>query len=343
MRVASYILLAMSFACSGNTSNRQRASEATAAVGEDETAGAIVETAQGSLPTDHERMTFSTYAEVTAADVVEIVVRVDNELDTQVKEKLAAGIDALLKHIINSNWRVALSELDTTAYPTQFITKYTDYASYAKKFAAALGVGKAEPTTAPQPKRAPEAEQPVSSEPRAGLEPRSAPAVTLRVFIIVTAQSLAETKLATDKAVLADREDAPLTKVYAILNTAEGIDDYLNWKNAQDKNVLSRYGALQSNYPSMLEDFSADIANTLRGIFLVPPTPSDIVQNNLEPKRQARAEDVTIAQLKVFNAPEAKEAQEGFIHDSHYQVKERIIFTRAKFVEGTCVDVTLAR
>lgn len=58
---------------------------------------------------------------------------------------------------------------------------------------------------------------------------------------------------------------------------------------------------------------------------------------------KARAEDVTIAQLKVFNAPEAKEAQEGFIHDSHYQVKERIIFTRAKFVEGTCVDVTLAR
>ena len=340
VHVAIYVLLAMFVACSSNSSNRRRATAtatataaATTAVGVDETAGAIVETAQGSLPADHEKITFSTYAEVTAADVLEIVVRVDNELDTQRKEKLAAGIDALLKHVINSSWNIAVTELDTTAYPTQFITKYANYADYGKQFAAALGVSEvaSEQTTDPQQKQAPEQKQLTPTLP-------PPPNVALRAFILVTAQSLAETKLATDKAVLADTEDALPTKVYAILNTADGIDDYLNWKNARDKNVLSRYGSLQADYAKMLEDFSADIANTLRGIFTVPLTSSG-------------AEDVAIAQLKVFNAPETaedkeakdKEAKEGFIHDSHYKVKAGRIFTRAKYVEGTCVDVTLAQ
>jgi len=345
MHVAIYVLLAMLIACSSNSSNRRNGdatatASATAAVGEDETAGAVQKQSQGSLTPD-QKITFSTYAEVTAADVLEIVVRVDSELDTQQKEKLAAGIDALLKHVINSSWSIAVTDLDTTAYPTQFITKYANYADYGKKFAAALGVGKAdEQTTDPQQKQASETEQPTPQ----WAVPK--PSVALRAFILVTDQSLAYTKLATDKAVLADTEDALPTKVYAILNTADGIDDYLNWKNARDKNVLSRYGSLQADYASMLEDFSADIANTLRGIFIVPPTPSG-------------AEDVAIAQLKVFNVPETaeakdkedkeakdkedKEAKDGFIHDSHYQVKERRIFTRAKFVEGTCVDVTLAQ
>ena len=71
--------------------------------------------------------------------------------------------------------------------------------------------------------------------------------------------------------VVADEEDAPLTKVYAILNTEEGLDDFLNWTNEQDKHVLSRYGSWQSDYKRMLEDFSADIANILRAYSLLRP------------------------------------------------------------------------
>ena len=101
------------------------------------------------------RLPFQPYAEVTAADVVEIVLLVDSELAAEQQEKLAKGVDALLKHIINSNWHLAVADLAATAYPTKFITKYANYADYGQQFAAALGAdqetGSAPDTAAPAP------------------------------------------------------------------------------------------------------------------------------------------------------------------------------------------------
>ena len=335
MRLVAYILLVMSIACSDSASNRS-GEAATAVVGDDDTAGAIQEQPQGSLPADYEKFTFSTYAEVTAADVVEIVLLVDSELAAEQKEKLAKGIDALLKHIINSNWNIAVADLVATAYPTKFITKYANYADYSKQFSAAIGVSKEAGETSDTAGQVPAAGA------QAGLNQQQSQAAILRVFIIVTAKSFSDTKLEENKVVLTDEEDAHLTKIYAILNTEEGLDDFLNWKNEQDKSMINRYGSLQSDYKGMLEDFSDDIANTLRGIFFSPPLQADAFQRRLITGASNPAgEDVAIAQIKVFNAPDKEETPDGFIHDSHYQVKKNRIFTRAKFVEGICVDITL--
>ena len=335
VRLVVYILLVTSIACRGGASNRD-SSAATVVVGDGNAAGAIQEQSQGSLPSDYEKFTFSTYAEVTAADVVEIVLLVDSELAEEQKEKLAKGIDALLKHIINSNWNIAVADLEATAYPTKFITKYANYADYSKQFSAAIGVGKGAGETPDTEGQAPDADQ------LAGLNPRQPQAATLRVFIIVTAKSFSDTKLEESKVVIADEEDVHLTKVYAILNTEEGLDGFLNWKNEQDKSMINRYGSLQSDYKRVLEEFSADIANTLRGVFIAPSLPAGALQHRVGAGASNPAgEDVAIARIKVFNAPDEEEEQKGFIHDSHYQVKKNVIFTRAKFVEGVCVDITL--
>lgn len=329
MRSVAYILLTICIACHGDIDSDREA--VTAAVGDNDSADAIQQQPQGSLPEDHEKITFSTYAEVTAADVVEVVLLVDSDLFEENKKQLAEAIDALLKPIINSHWRIAVSDIELATYPTSFITKYANYANYSKQFVAALGVGKEDETPSTQV-------QPSVSRPQ-----RSQP-VTLRAFIIVTTKSLADTKLEDNKFILAEAETVPLTKVYAILNTEEGLDDYLNWKNAQGQHVLSRYGSLQANYKRALEEFSADVANTLRGVFVAPPLPASAVQAALMTGGANQAgEDVAIAQIKVFNAPEGKEEQKGFINDSHYQVNKRKIFTRAKLSEGICVDVTLAK
>ncbi len=349
---AVWVLLVTSIACSSSSHSSRGSSDAvTMAVGNSDTAGAIREQPPGSLPDGYERLTLSTYAEVSAVDVVEVVLLVGSGLSTQQRENLAKGIDALLKHIINSNWSIAVADLEATALPTKFITKYKNYADYSQQFAAALGVGKevevaddrAEP--APAAEQLPSAQQPLLPAkqpllPAQQLE-KFAPhrTVMLRAFIIVTNKNFSETKLAENKVILAEEANAaPLTRVYAILHTEDGLDDYLNWKNAEGKHTLSRYGSLLTNYKSMLEDFSADIANVLRGVFFVPPVPQ-------QAGSQASDADVAIAQIKVFNAPasEQEETQEGFIHASHYQVKKRRIFTQAQFVEGVCVDITLEK
>ena len=192
MLVVAYILLATSIACSSGTSSRSGAA-ATTAVGNDDTAGAMQGQPQGSLPADHEKITFSTYAEVTAADVVEIVLLVDSELAAEQQEKLAKGVDALLKHIINSNWHLAVADLAATAYPTKFITKYANYADYGQQFAAALGAdqetGSAPDTAAPAPDTGQLNE----------LSRRDASAQAVRVFIIVTAKSLPRRSWLTTK------------------------------------------------------------------------------------------------------------------------------------------------
>ena len=326
MRIVAYIIvLGLSLACdSGKDSHSS--DMVTLTVNNDDTTNAIRTNPQGSLPADHEKITFSTYAEVTPADKVEIVLLVDKELTAEQKKNLAESIDPLLVHIINSNWNIAVADLDTTTHPSSFISKYANYADYDKQFAAALGAGK-KPTTAKQATH------------------RTGQAVTLRAFIIITDKSFADTKLADNKAILAEEEHAPLTKVYAILNTTDDLTGYLDWQNEQDKNVLNRYGSLQANYKKVLEEFSADIANTLRGIFAIPPLPPIVLQEQAAAATggQAANKDNSIAQLKIFNAPEGTEAQEGFIHDSHYLVKRNTVFTRAKFSEGICVDVTLAK
>ena len=325
MRTVAYtMVLGLIIACDSGKDTHS-SDMVTLTVGNDDTPKAIRSSSQGSLPAEHEKFTFSTYAEVTPADKVEVVLLVDTELEAEQKENLAEGIDSLLEHIINSNWNIAVAELDTTTYPTKFISKYANYADYAKQFAAALDAGE-KPTATGQ------------------AAPPAGQGVTLRAFIIITGKSFADTKLADNKVILAEGEHAPLTKVYAILNTANDLSGYLNWQNEQDKNVLSRYSSLQANYKKVLEEFSADIANTLRGIFVIPPLPLASLKTQIEAAGgQAAGGDDSIAQLKVFNAPEGVEAQTGFIHNSHYQVKRNTVITRAKFSEGTCVDVTLAK
>ena len=324
MHIITYLLwLAIIVISSCNTSSSDNREAVTFAVGED-MHNALQDKPQGSLPNNHEKITFSTYAEVTPADKVEIVLLVDTELAAERKKDLGKGIESLLKHIINSNWNIAVAALDTTTYPAKFIGKYANYADYAKQFAAALDTGKT-PTTAGH------------------VHHHMGQATTLRAFIIITDKNFTATKLADNKTVLAEEENAPLTKVYAILNSKDHLADYLNWQNAHDKHVLSRYSSLQANYKRVLEEFSADIANTLRGIFVIPPLPHDALpHSSAAADSQADADD-TIAQLKVFNAPEGKAKQEGFVHDSHYQVKQNTVYARAKFSEGTCVDVTLAK
>ena len=314
MRSAIYILFVWGgLACSDGIDNDR--GKVTVRVGDAESTNALQDKPQGTLPANYKKITFSSYAEVTAADVVEIVLLVDAELSAERKKQLVQAVDALLKPIINSHWRIAVADTELAAYPTKFITKYANYADYSKQFAAALGVDAA--TAQPQAHTTPAGQQ------------QAQPAI-LRAFIIVTAQALSDTKLEENDIVLADKEAAHLTKVYAILGTEDGLDGYLNWTNAQAKHVLSRYASYQADYKIVLGQFAADIANTLRGIFSVPPHTN-----------RAGNEDVAIAQLKVFNNPNEEEGQDAFIHASHYRVKKNIIFAHAKFVEGICVDVTL--
>ena len=320
MRIILWLALIVVGSCNSSSSDKGEA--VTFVVGEDRQ-NAVRDTPQSSLPADYKKITFSTYAQVTPAAKVEIVLLVDTELTAE--QNLAEGIDSLLEHIINSNWHIAVAALDTTAYPTKFISKYANYTDYGKQFATAINASKAPATTGQTSHTAGQA-------------------VTLRAFIIITDKSFTDTKLADNQAILAEEEHAPLTKAYAILNTGGNLDGYLNWQNTQGKYVISRYGSLQANYKKVLEEFSADIANTLRGIFVIPPLPPSVLQERIAATAgQEAGEDKGIAQVKVFNAPDDAAAQNGFIHDSHYQVKQNTVFTRTKLSEGTCVDVTLAK
>ena len=325
MRIA-YLVLVASVACSGeiriydrdskSSDHKGKSADKTVAVG-DTGANAIKQQAQNSLPAEHEKNTFSTYAEVTAADIVEIVLLLDSKLEDKQKKQLAGGSDALLKHIINSHWKIAVADLNTTTYPTSFITKYVNYADYGKQFATAVKSG-----------TAPSTGQPSGVEGAGG---RNWQQGMLRVFIIVTPQSFADTKLDKNAMIVAE-EHAHRTKVYAIINTDSNKEGFINWKNAQGKHVLSRYASLSSSNNKALAGFSADIAHALRGMFGIPPHPHQAIPPS---------GDYAIVQMKVFNAPEGEKEQDGFIHDSHYQVKQGVVFTRAQFSEGVCVDVTL--
>ena len=340
MRIA-YLVLVASVACSGDiisydrevNSGDHEASLAniTTAVG-NAGSGAMKQQAQNTLPAEHEKITFSTYAEVTAADIVEVVLLLDSKLADEQKKQLAGSSDALLKHIINSHWKIAAANLNTTTYPTSFITKYVNHTDYDKQFATAI-------TSATTPVVA----QPIGTGqvPSAGQVPgdwaqqeawqQAWQRGTLRVFIIITPQSFADTNLDKNDMIVAE-EHAHRTKVYALINTADNKEGFINWKNDKDKHVLSRYASLASNNNKALAEFSADIAHALRGMFAIPPP---------HPQAIPPSDNYAIAQMKVFNAPEGEKEQDGFIHDSHYQVKQNFIFTRAQFSEGVCVDVTL--
>ena len=284
---------------------------------DDARSGAIKQQAQSSLPAEHEKITFSTYAEVTAADIVEIVLLLDSELADEQKNQLAGGSAALLQHIINSHWKIAVVDLNTTTYPTSFITKYANYTDYNKQFAAAI-------TSVAMPKE--EQQSGAKQQGVKGGQQRG----KLRVFILVTPQSFADTKLGENEMIIAE-EHAHRTKVYALVNTDGNSEGFINWKNDSGRHVLSRYASLASDNSKALAEFSADIAQALRGMFAIPSPPKAILSSDT----------YTIAQMKIFNAPEGEKEQEGFIHDSHYQVKQNIVFTRAQFSEGVCVDVTL--
>ena len=327
MRVA-YIVLVASVACSSELRTYDREvdsddlevnSAGMTIIVNDTGSGAIKQQEQSSLPAEHEKITFSAYAEVTAADIVEIVLLLDSKLAEEQKKQLARGSDALLKHIINSHWKIAVADLDTTTYPTSFITKYVNYTDYDKQFATAIESG-----TMPSAGQQPGASQPQYPGKRHWQRG------TLRVFIIITAQSLADTNL--DKnAMLVAEEHAHRTRVYALLNADNNNAGFINWKNTQDKHVLNGYASLSSNNNKALKEFSADIAHALRGMFAIPPPPGKI----------PRSDNYAIAQIKVFNAPEGEKEQDGFIHDSHYQVKQNVVFTQAQFSDGACIDVTL--
>ena len=196
-----------------------------------------------TLPADKILYTESFYADVTPGDKLKIIFLIDNDKSlADIRAKLATTITDTLHHVINSNWSIAVTTLQTKQYPAKLATKYENTFDYKDLYEKAV-------------KELQEAKS-------AGDEEKD----TIRAFIIVTDKDLEpETRETLDRIIGNDH----INLVYGLLNAKDN-KSFIGWQGTDDKPILSRYGNIEmEDYREMMQEISADIAIALRSNFFL--------------------------------------------------------------------------
>ncbi len=253
--------------------------------------------------------TESLYADVTASDRVEIVFLVDDSATlTRTRQKLSTSLAAMLKHVINSNWSVAVTTLHAQNYPRAIITKYKNSFDYEKKFAQAV-------TDLTQITKT-----------------KSDNEDSVRAFVIVTDADLAsETRTNVEKML----EVGNNNRVYALLDTDGEGSALVAWQNAAGEKIIHRYASLRSeDFTLPLQEMSRDLASVLRSNFFLRGyralegwamvfsgeyLDAEVAWN---PSRSGRTGHVSHANLQVNKKKDA-----------------RTVFINSKLPAGMCLDM----
>lgn len=207
---------------------------------------ALVINSSAPLPSPRAKLyTESFYADVTPSDHLKITFLVDDsETMTTYRQKLSTSISAVLKHVINSNWSIAVTTLQATSYPKATISKYKNTFDYKKEFA-----------------------QSVLTLQQTDADSREEKDGTIRAFIIVTNEDLT-TEIRTNVEKMLSSEH--IKRVYALLNTEGKSNSFISWSNSQGERVINRYGSLHiDNLDLPLQEISRDMAAVLRSNFLL--------------------------------------------------------------------------
>lgn len=254
--------------------------------------------------------TESFYADVTASDRVQIIFLIEDTAEmAQSRQKLSTALAALLQHVINSNWSIAVTTLHSASSPQATITKYKDSFDYEKKFSQA-----------------------VTDLKQVGGAKHKAAENGVRAFIIVTDKDLSQQTRANVEKLLAEGGN---NRVYALLDVASGSSALLDWRDAQGQKIINRYASLAlEDYTLPLREMSRDLASILRGNFFLRG------YRSLEGRRVAFSGDYFDAKV-VWNP--SRSGQTGHIGSDNLQRGEnktaRTFFIDSKLPAGMCIDV----
>ena len=189
--------------------------------------------------------TESIYADVNASDRLQLVFLLDDSAAlVKERQKLATALPAMLKHVINSNWSIAVTTLHAASYPQPTISKYEHSFAYEKLFSQAV-------TTLSQAAAAD------SDEAKD----------TVRAFILLTDDALSsETRHNVEKMLASGY----INRVYALLDTEGRSSSFIDWRNARGEKVINRYASLaMEDYSLPLQEMSSDLASVLRSNFFL--------------------------------------------------------------------------
>jgi len=254
--------------------------------------------------------TESFYADVTASDRVQIIFLIEDSAEmAKARQKLSTALTALLQHIINGNWSIAVTTLHSASYPQATITKYKDSFDYEKKFAQA-----------------------VTDLKQAGATEGKAAENSVRAFVIVTDKDLTSETRANVEEMLAEGGN---NRVYALLNIDGGSSALIDWRDAQGQKIVNRYASLAlEDYTLSLQEMSRDLASVLRSNFFLRG------YRSLEGRQVAFSGDYFDAKV-VWNP--SRSGQTGHIGSDNLRRGEskasRTFFIDSKLPAGMCIDV----
>lgn len=254
--------------------------------------------------------TESFYADVTASDRLQIVFLIDDTAEmAESRQKLSTALAAMLKHVINSNWSIAVTTLHISSYPQATITKYKDSFDYEKKFAQA--VTDLKQVTGAERKQAKD---------------------SVRAFVIVTDKDLtADIRYNVEK-MLTEKGN---NRVYALLNIEGGSSAFIDWSDSQGQKIVNRYASItMEDYALPLQEMSRDLASMLRSSFFLRG------YRSLEGRHVAFNGDYLDA--KVAWNP-SRSGQTGHISSDSLQRGDdkaaHTFFINSKLPAGMCIDV----
>ncbi len=254
--------------------------------------------------------TESFYADVTASDRLQIIFLIEDAAEmAAAREKLSMALAALLKHVINSNWSIAVTTLHSALYPQATITKYKDSFDYEEKFARAVM----------------DLQQVTGAEHEAAKD-------GVRAFVIVTDKDLTQEIRHNVEKILAKGGN---NRVYALLDTENGSSALIDWHDTQGQKVINRYASItMADYALPLQEMSHDLAAVLRSNFFLRG------YRSLEGRQVAFSGDYFDA--KVAWNPN-RSGQTGHIGSDNLQWNEhedtRTFFVNSKLPAGLCIDV----
>ena len=254
--------------------------------------------------------TESIYADVTASDRLQLVFLLDDAAALgKERQKLAAALPAMLKHVINSDWSIAVTTLHAAAYPQATISKYEHSFDYEQLFSQA-----------------------VTALPQAAAADGGEAQDTVRAFVLLTNGALtSETRHNVEKMLTSGY----INRVYALLDTEGRSSSFIDWRDARGQKVINRYASLaMEDYSLPLQEMSRDLASVLRSNFF------------LRGYRSLEGRQVTFdgdyLQAKVAVNP-SRSGQTGHVHPDNivrgHDKNARHIFINSRLTKGMCLDV----
>lgn len=269
-------------------------------------------------PAGKKKYTEAIYADVDPSDNLKIVFLVDNSEEmAEARKELALEIDSLLKDIINSNWRIAVTVLGSQIFPSDLVAKNPTRQTNSR------GNG----FNAPAPDYETAFTKAINNlrEARAGRKTDEA----LTVFVIVSNKDLDQTTESSLNNMLTNSRNKLVFALLDLEDKHQGSSKYLDWRDTDDKQIIDRYGSInREDYSKMLEEFSKHTAEVLRRIFYLKGYYS------FERMRYFYQGGKLISRIAVD--PDNK--HKGQIAEGTFTIDDRLILTDANLPVGMCLE-----